>query len=99
MYEVTCWQGLTVKFTSRDGAIRYSVRLQDSGVRLVSIWDPANVDQSLRAVRAFLEARSDLMRELLAIEGGGLCPPPNRETALADLRRRIAELDEFLVQA
>ncbi len=98
MYEVTCWQGLTVKFLSLNSAIRYAIELQDVGVRHVLVWDPANADQSLRAVRAFLEARSDLMSQLLAIEDGRQCPP-NRETVLAELRDRVAELDEFLVQA
>src|ERR1700690_39502 len=98
MYEVTCWQGLTVKFLSLNSAIRYAIELQDAGVRHVSVWDLANADQSLRAVRAFLEARSDLMGQLLAIEDGRLYPS-DRETALAELRRRVAELDEFLVQA
>jgi hypothetical protein len=98
MYEVSCWQGLTVKFSSRNGGVRYAIELQDGRVRRVSVWDLGNADQSLRAVRAFLEARSDLMGQIQAIEDGRLCPT-DREAALAELWRRVAELDEFLVQA
>ena len=98
MYEVTCWAGLPVKFSSLNSATSHAIELQDGGVRRVSVWDVDNADQSLRAVRAFLEARSDLVGQILAIEDGRLCPP-DRETALADLWCRVAELDEFLVQA
>jgi hypothetical protein len=98
MYEVTCWAGLPCKFLSLKSAIRYAIELQDGGVRRVSVWDLGNADLSLRGVRAFLEARSDLMGQIRAIEDGRLCSP-DRETAIAELWRRVAELDGFLVQA
>jgi hypothetical protein len=97
MYEVSCWQGLTVKFSSRNDAVRYAIELQDGRVRRVSVFDLRNADRSLRAVRAFLEARSDLMSQIQAIEDGRLCPT-DPDAALAELWGRVAELDEFLVQ-
>jgi hypothetical protein len=93
MYEVTCWAGLPCKFLSLKSAIRYAIELQDGGVRRVSVWDLGNADRTLRAVRAFLDLRSDLMGQLRAVEEGMSLP-----TTVAELRRRVAELDELLVQ-
>jgi len=92
MYEVTCWQGLAIKFSSRKGAIRYAIELQDSGVRRISVW---NLDTRQPVLREFLEVRADLIRQLCALEHGS-----NRLPATAvELTRRIAELDTILSQA
>jgi hypothetical protein len=92
MYEVSCRQGLTVKFSSLNSATRYAIELQDSGVRRVSVCGLSNADLRLRALRAFLETRSDLIRQLQAIEDGTHGLP----TTAAELRRRVAALDEVL---
>jgi hypothetical protein len=92
MYEVACWQGLAIRFQLREGAIRYAIELQDSGVRRVSVW---NLDTGQPVTREFLEARADLIRQLCALEHGA-----HRLPAMAvELTRRIAELDTILSQA
>jgi hypothetical protein len=67
MYEVTCWQGFAIEFSSRQNAIRYAIELQDSGVRRVSVW---NSGTRQPVSREFLEARADLIRQLCALEHG-----------------------------
>jgi hypothetical protein len=92
VYEVTCWQGLAIQFSSRRNAIRYAIELQDSGVRRVSVW---NLDTRQPVSREFLEARADLIRQLCALEHGAHCLP----ATAVELIRRIANLDTILSQA
>ena len=92
MYEVTCWQGLAIEFSSRKSAIRYAIELQDSGVRRISVWD---LDTGQPVLREFLEARADLIRQLCALEHGAHRLP----ATAVELTRRIAELDTILSQA
>jgi hypothetical protein len=52
----------------------------------------------LAAPVVFRERRARWIADIQAIKDGRLCPT-DREAALARLWRRVAELDEFLVQA
>jgi hypothetical protein len=89
------------EFSTLAPAVRHFLKLANDGVRGLSILGPDDrevIDLSEWAPLVFINQRSSLMAEIEALEDGRM-RSHDRTAAIADRRRRIAELDVFLVQA